>query len=61
MTVFDNGGDGLLNEDEQIKLFSMIKQKMQIIADECAKILEYGLYKDLMREVRFLEIEIVSY
>jgi hypothetical protein len=34
---------------------------MQILADECAKILEYGLYKDLMREVRFLETEIIGY
>jgi len=34
---------------------------MQVIADECAKIHEYSFYKDLMREVRFLEAEIVSY
>jgi hypothetical protein len=26
--VFDYGGDGLLNEDEQILLFSIIKEKM---------------------------------
>lgn len=26
--VFDQGGDGLLNEDEQILLFTIIKEKM---------------------------------
>ena len=26
--VFDYGGDGLLNEDEQVLLFSIIKEKM---------------------------------
>ena len=59
--VFDYGGDGLLNEDEQILLFTIVKEKMQLLADECSKILEYQLYKDLMREVRLLEAEIVTY
>ena len=52
---------GLLNEDEQILLFTIVKEKMQVLADECSKILEYQLYKDLMREVRLLESEIVTY
>ena len=34
---------------------------MQILADECCKIYEYQLYKDLMKEVRALESEIVIY
>jgi len=59
--VFDYGGDGLLNEDEQILLFTIIKEKMQLLADECSKILEYVLYKDLMKEIRMLEVEIVTY
>lgn len=32
--VFDLGGDGQLNEDEQILIFQLIKEKMQIMADE---------------------------
>ena len=26
--VFDQGGDGVLNQDEQILIFSLIKEKM---------------------------------
>ena len=26
--VFDQGGDGVLNEDEQISIFAVIKEKM---------------------------------
>ena len=59
--VFDIGQDTKLNEDEQILIFSTIKEKMQIFATECCKIHEYQLYKDLMREVRLLEEEIVEY
>lgn len=59
--VFDEGNDGMLNEDEQILIFSTIKEKMFLIATECCKIHEYTLYKDLMREIRLLEADIVSY
>jgi len=34
---------------------------MQLLADECSKIFEYVLYKDLMKEIRMLEEEIVTY
>lgn len=34
---------------------------MSLFATECCKIHEYTLYKDLMREVRLLETEIVTY
>ena len=61
LQVFDTGNDSQLNEDEQILIFSTIKAKMQILADECCKIYEYQLYKDLMKEVRALEIDIVVY
>jgi len=59
--VFDEGNDGMLNEDEQILIFSTIKEKMFLLATECCKIYEYSLYKDLMREIRLLEADIVSY
>ncbi len=56
--VFDLGGDGQLNEDEQVLIFSTIKEQMQILADELCYVQEYQLYKDLMREVRILESDI---
>ena len=61
IVVFDEGNDGMLNEDEQILIFSTIKEKMFLLATECCKIHEYQLYKDLMREIRLLEADIVHY
>jgi hypothetical protein len=58
LDVFDQGGDGQLNEDEQILIFSLVKEKMQALADELCIVHEYQLYKDLMREVRLLEVDI---
>jgi len=31
INVFDKDNDGFLNEDEQISIFSLIKEKMQIL------------------------------
>jgi hypothetical protein len=53
--------DGFLNEDEQILIFSLIKTKMQLLAQELCNILGYQMFKDLMREVRQLEQDIVEY
>jgi hypothetical protein len=39
--VFDMSCDGVLSEDEQILIFSTIKEKMQVFATECCKIHEY--------------------
>jgi hypothetical protein len=61
LDVFDLGGDCSLNEDEQVLVFSTIKEKMQILADELCIVHEYQLYKDLMREVRLLEKDINVY
>ena len=58
LDVFDQGGDGQLNEDEQVLVFSVIKEKMLILAEELCFVQEYQLYKDLMREVRLLENDI---
>ena len=55
------GGDGQLNEDEQIMVFSVIKEKMSILAEELCYVQEYQLYKDLMREVRLLEVDINTF
>lgn len=59
--VFDMDRDGFLNEDEQILIFSLIKTKMQLLARELCNILEYQMFKDLMREVRQLEQDIVEF
>jgi hypothetical protein len=59
--VFDMDRDGFLNEDEQILIFSLVKTKMQLLARELCNILEYQMFKDLMREVRQLEQDIVEY
>jgi hypothetical protein len=59
--LFDQDKDGFLNEDEQILIFSLIKEKMQLLAKELNTIHEYQLFKDLMKEVRQLEQDIVTY
>ncbi|CDW84231.1 UNKNOWN [Stylonychia lemnae] len=59
--LFDQDKDGFLNEDEQVLIFSLIKQKMQLLAQELCNIHEYQTYKDLMKEIRQLEEDIVSY
>jgi hypothetical protein len=61
INVFDVDRDGFLNEDEQISIFSLIKEKMQILCEELSKIHEYQMYKDIMKEVRLLEKDIVIY
>ena len=61
MEVFDVNCDSQLNEDEQILIFSLIKEKMTILADELCVVHEYQMYKDLMREVRLLEKDINLY
>lgn len=53
--------DGYLNEDDQILIFSAIKERMQRIANELCKIQEYALFKELMKEVRRLENNIAKY
>ena len=59
--VFDMDRDGFLNQDEQILIFSLIKTKMHLLAKELCSILEYQMFKDLMKEVRQLEQDIVDY
>lgn len=61
LEVFDDDMDGLLNEDEQILVFSVIKTRIQIIAEELCLLKKYDIYKDLMKEVRTIEQLIVKY
>jgi hypothetical protein len=59
--LLDNDEDGFINEDEQIMLFSVIKERMQQLADELCAICEYSLYKEMMKSVRALEEDILTY
>lgn len=61
LDVFDDDMDGLLNEDEQILVFSIIKERIKVIAEEICYMKKYDLYKDLMKEVRNIETQIVKY
>jgi hypothetical protein len=42
-------------------IFSLIKEKMYVLANELCVVQEYQLYKDLMREVRLLEKDLNIY
>ena len=44
-----------MNEDEQILVFSVLKERIQIIAEEVCHLKKYELYKDMMKEVRSIE------
>ena len=55
LIVFDDDSDGFINEDEQIMVFTIIKERIQIIAEELCHLKKYELYKDLMKEVRLVE------
>lgn len=55
MQIFDMDKDGILNEDEQIRIFSFIKERMELVANNALKIQMYAGFKNLMKEVRLLE------
>jgi len=61
MQIFDMDRDGVLNEDEQIRIFSFIKERMELIANNALKIQMYAAFKSLMREVRQLEANITKW
>lgn len=55
MRVFDQDKDGCLNPDEQIGIFSFIKEKVELVANNCLQIQSYVKFEALMKEVRQLE------
>lgn len=59
--LLDEDEDGFLNEDEQMLMFLIIKERLQVSANELCDIHEYGLYKELMESIRMIEPEIVKY
>jgi len=50
-----------LNQDEQILVFTLIKERIQLIAEELCYLKEYDLYKDMMKEVRCIEALITKF
>jgi len=41
MRIFDQDHDGTLNPDEQIGIFSFIKERLQLVANNCLQIQSY--------------------
>ena len=54
MRVFDQDKDGCLSADEQIQIFSFIKERLELVANNCLQIQAYVKFEDLMKEVRIM-------
>ena len=61
MRIFDCDRDDTLNPDEQISIFSFIKERLELIANNCLQIQLYVKFEALMKEVRQLEIYIAKW
>jgi len=53
--ILDSDANGNVSEDEQVLIFSTIKEKMVKISEDLCNIQEYMRYKDLMKAVRKME------
>jgi hypothetical protein len=61
MRIFDVDKDGTLNPDEQISIFSFIKERLELVANNCLQIQLYVKFEALMSEVRQLEAHIARW
>lgn len=61
LDLLDEEELGFLNEDEQILIFSVIKERMQRCAYDLCEIHEYNRYKEMMKSIRALESDIIEY
>jgi hypothetical protein len=61
MRIFDVDRDGTLNPDEQISIFSFIKERLELVANNCLQIQLYVKFEALMAEVRQLEAHIARW
>lgn len=59
--LLDEFEDGNLTEDEQILIFSLIKERMQKAAEGLCLVHEYTKYREMMKAIRDLEKDIVEY
>ena len=53
--IFDQDKDGSLNPDEQISIFLFIKERLELIANNCLHLQLYVRFQSLMTEVRALQ------
>jgi hypothetical protein len=60
-SIMDADEDGTISEDEQVLMFSVIKEKMAKVAEGLCSIQEYVRYRDLMKAIRKLEYQIAKY
>jgi hypothetical protein len=61
LDLFDEDEDGFLNEDEQLLIFSAIKERMQSSSEDLCKVQEYSLFREMMKSIRLLEFDIYNY
>lgn len=61
MRIFDQDKDGKLSPDEQISIFSFIKERLELIANNCQSLQQYVKFEALMTEVRSLEENIAQW
>lgn len=61
LELLDKDEDGCLSQEEQIRIFYLIHQKMQKVADDLRKVYLYDLYENLLKDVGKLEIDIIKY
>jgi hypothetical protein len=61
MRIFDCDKDGMLDPDEQIGIFSFIKERLELVANNCLQIQLYVKFESLMAEVRQLETQIAHW
>lgn len=61
VSLLDEFEDGFLTEDEQLLMFSLIRERMQRNALALCSLHEYDKYRRMMRKVRKLETDIVGF
>jgi hypothetical protein len=59
--LLDEFEDGFLTEDEQMLMFSLVRERMQRNASALCALHEYDMYRRMMRKVRKLETDIVEF
>lgn len=59
--MFDQDQDGIINEDDQILIFSVAKEKMMKLSKSLLDIQQYEVYQRFMAAIRDFEHKIVVY
>jgi PHD/YefM family antitoxin component YafN of YafNO toxin-antitoxin module len=61
MELIDHDEDGVLNEEDQLLIFSIIKKRMDACANQLCAIKEYKLYENMIESIKKLESDILTY